>query len=151
MWQIPLDYITTLEKADIYRTIFSNKDHITRLKTILKKFFQKTINHVIKKSHLSSFLASLNNSVNYAIFIICVLNLWNIHILLSLKYQGYCYILYKNEHLQVFPVIWGNIKIFKSQNVLTSFIQYMLFQWDENHLQVPLRVRNPLRKICSTF
>lgn len=33
--------------------------------------------------------------------------------------------------------------------MLTNFIQYMLLQWDENHLQVPLRLRNCGRKVCS--
>lgn len=69
-----------------------------------------------------------------------------------LKYQEYCHILSKNGHLQIYPNISEVTQnFFKSQNVLTSFIQYMLFQWDENHLQVPLRLRNPLRKVCSTF
>lgn len=47
---------------NIYHTLFSNKEgHIIRLKTIWKKFFQKTTIYVIKKSHLPSFLASLHD------------------------------------------------------------------------------------------
>lgn len=55
---------------------------------------------MIKK--LFSFLASLNNSVNYAIFIIVYSQLLKKHIF---KYQGYCYILHDNGHLQIFPII----------------------------------------------
>ena len=135
----PIGLILHLKKFDIYHTIFSNKDdHIN-----IKKYFQKTTKYkIIFFHHITKWV---NNAHLYYLY---TLDFWEKILLFKISRV----LPQRMGHLHIFPNISElNTNFFKSQNVLTNFIQYMLLQWDENHLQVPLRLRNPLRKVCSTF